>query len=253
MPFEAIGAALGAASAASGSSRSARHYRKRMSRAADDLWQTFTGTGEGDGISQYYDPYVERGLEAFERKFQLLTGDDYSLYRESPGYQFQMDEGEKAISRNALAKGRYGGARSKALIEFAGGLADQDFQNAIDNLDITTAQGMNALSDRESLRQAYKENQAGMKAAGYAGAAMGGFRVADLKGQAISAGVQGLGSIGGAIVSGMGSTPNVLSSGGSMSPSSPYSSNILSSMKGRNLTDQPNWGNALTRQISLNR
>lgn len=54
-----------------------------------------------------------------------------SDYREDPGYRFRLREGETAVNRNALARGRYdSGSTLKALQKFNSDLASQEFGNA---------------------------------------------------------------------------------------------------------------------------
>lgn len=57
-----------------------------------------------------------------------FTGADY---QESPGFKFQMERGIDAINSSQAARGSlYSGATGKAILQFAQGLANQDFTNA---------------------------------------------------------------------------------------------------------------------------
>lgn len=58
---------------------------------------------------------------------------DFSMqdFEKDPGYQFRLDQGEQAINRNALARGRYNsGSTLKALQGFNSDLASQEYSNA---------------------------------------------------------------------------------------------------------------------------
>ena len=56
--------------------------------------------------------------------------EDPSLYEKSPGYDFLMGEGTKALERGASSKGmQLSGAEGKALQRYGQGLASQDYGN----------------------------------------------------------------------------------------------------------------------------
>jgi hypothetical protein len=80
-------------------------------------------------------PYATQGLGATTRAADLLNlngqpAADAALanYRTSPGYQWQMDQGLRAVDAGAAAKGMLrSGATLKAEQTFGAGLADSDF------------------------------------------------------------------------------------------------------------------------------
>lgn len=75
----------------------------------------------------------------------------YGNYQQSPGYQFAQQQGEQAIARqNAASGGRYSGAALKEISQFNNGLANQDYQNFVQNQN--SLYGANANSDAQSLQ-----------------------------------------------------------------------------------------------------
>jgi hypothetical protein len=67
-------------------------------------------------------------------------------YQEDPGYQFRLKQGEQAINRNALARGRYNsGSVLKGLQDFNSGLASQEYGNAFNRFQAQRGTKLNAL------------------------------------------------------------------------------------------------------------
>lgn len=69
-----------------------------------------------------------------------------SDFRADPGYQFRLDEGEKAINRAAAARGGFSNpATVKALSAHAGGLADQTYGDAFSRYQVGQGNRFNRL------------------------------------------------------------------------------------------------------------
>ena len=125
MPFGPVAAAVagGVASAGVGALLSG----KQSSQAA-------TGASNAQANLQ---PFVTPGVNALNQSSDLLglNGPDaatkaMSTYQTSPGYQFQMDQGLRAVDAGAAGKGILrSGATLKAEQTFGQGLADSDFGN----------------------------------------------------------------------------------------------------------------------------
>ena len=169
-------------------------YRNLMFLIANDYWRNYKGK-KGDVVSSYA-PYEAGGLEG-ENALRTSMKGDYDLFRNSPGYDYRMSESEKAINRNALAEGSYGGNRSRALVENAGNLADQDFQQYLANQEYLTSTGLNALGARTQLGEMYASGKANLMAGGAAGRVEAAFAAANeldagyaQGGKAIQSGVQ---------------------------------------------------------------
>lgn len=67
-----------------------------------------------------------------------LTGDynqTVANFRNAPGYQFMFDQGMKGLDQSAAARGSLNsGAHQKALMRYGQGMADQSWQQKINNL-----------------------------------------------------------------------------------------------------------------------
>ncbi|MCP4340186.1 MAG: hypothetical protein GY799_15165 [Desulfobulbaceae bacterium] len=98
------------------------------------------------------DPFIQGGAGAYQQQ-QALSGalgpqaqeQAYADFRESPGVQFQREQGETAINRQAAATGGFGGAtRLKELSRFNQGLAEQSINNRFNQLGAITGTGLGA-------------------------------------------------------------------------------------------------------------
>jgi hypothetical protein len=91
-------------------------------------------------IKPYYDPYINAGRGALGRtqqEYGNLLNDPTSMmnkigagYHQSPGYQFQMQQGMNGVNNAAGAGGMLGTpAHQFNAASFANGLANQDYYN----------------------------------------------------------------------------------------------------------------------------
>lgn len=110
---------------------------------------------------------------------------DTAALRSTPGYQFQMDEGRRAIEGSRAASGLLkSGQTGKELMTFGQGLADQTFQNerayqtgerntALDQANLLRANQVNALQNLINTGSGATANtaQAGSNYGAQAGAA----------------------------------------------------------------------------------
>lgn len=115
----------------------------------------------------------------------LLRDFSAADYQEDPGYQFRVKQGEAAINRNALARGRYNsGSVLRALTDFNSGLASQEYGNAFNRFRSQQGDRFNRLasvagigqtatqqvnSDRSALGNALASNAIGAGNAAAAG------------------------------------------------------------------------------------
>lgn len=61
--------------------------------------------------------------------------ESYAGFQETPGYQFQLDEGQRAINRSLAARGKVlSGPAVKEGLRFSQGLADQTYSNHLKRL-----------------------------------------------------------------------------------------------------------------------
>lgn len=87
-------------------------------------------------------PYTEAGQLGWEQLNSLLglrgpeaANAALTTFQQSPGYQWTMDQGLRAVDAGAAASGlARSGAALKAEQTFGQGLADQEFNNYVNNL-----------------------------------------------------------------------------------------------------------------------
>lgn len=105
---------------------------------------------------------VQPGGE-FDRRFSL------SDFQADPGYQFRLEQGQKALDRAAAATGSgYSGAQLKALANFNSGLASQEYGNAYNRFNTDQSARYNRLASVSGLGQTAlnQTQQAGTNAYG---------------------------------------------------------------------------------------
>ncbi len=76
-------------------------------------------------------PWTSAGTGALDTLMRMLQKPDSFQFQADPGYQFRLNEGMKAISRQAAAHGAAGGGgTAKAAAQYSSGLASQEYGNA---------------------------------------------------------------------------------------------------------------------------
>lgn len=131
-------------------------------------------------------PFLDAGLraqEAYQGELGLSdaarNGTFESQFRETPGYAFQVAEGEKGVLNNLSALGmKNSGAALKSLTRFRQGLADTTYDNYLSRLNAAATGGQAVTRDVNALGQTYANNSstlmqdsAAATASGYAGSA----------------------------------------------------------------------------------
>ena len=173
LPLLAIGASLvGGAMQA----RAANNATKAQTRAADQ--QIALQRDIFDQNTQNFAPYREMGLQgANALAFEMGLGErpeGYAGFTATPGYDFLVSEGERAIEGSAAASGQLmSGATMKALTDRRMGLASQEHANHLARLGGFATMGQGA---------------AGNQAASGANFAAGAGNALAQKGNALSAG-----------------------------------------------------------------
>ena len=108
------------------------------------------------------------GQEKSERFGELSEFIDPAAFKESPGYRFQLEEGEKAINRMASATGSFfSGERGKELVGYAGGMASREYGNWFNRQRAERGDIYNRMAGMSSL------GRGGAAATGAAGVATG--------------------------------------------------------------------------------
>lgn len=79
-------------------------------------------------------PWLQAGQGALSQ-LQALNSGDYSSFKESPDYQFTLDQGFKGLDRSAAARGGlYSGGHSADLVNYGQGAASQQYGNYYNRL-----------------------------------------------------------------------------------------------------------------------
>ncbi len=135
----------GGGSAADAAARAAGYQSAAAQQAADLSWKMYMQTREDLA------PWRGTGTAATTQEAGMLGLPGYnaldptSILRATPGYQWAVGQGVNALDRSAASKGMLmSGAQTKALTTFGQGLADQTYQQYINNLARTSALGESA-------------------------------------------------------------------------------------------------------------
>ena len=145
----------------------------------------------------FLQPYQEPGLNALARiQAGLTPGGEFARpftmeqFEADPGYAFRLSEGQKALERQAAARGGLiSGSALKEAQRFGQGLASQEFQNAFARAQTERANVLNPLL---ALYGTGAETAGALSgAAGGMGSSIGGFL--GQSGQAQAAGLLGAG------------------------------------------------------------
>jgi hypothetical protein len=104
-------------------------------------------------------PYADTGVDANAELGKLLGlgegADQASIteaLRSTPGYEFNLAEGTKALDRSAAARGGlFSGRAAKELQQYGQGLADNTYQSAVANLRPSVNLGQNTASQQAGI------------------------------------------------------------------------------------------------------
>ena len=195
-----------------GRSATAAEEKKWKKRTYEEMIQSIRSSGE---YQEAYDAGMLSDRET-GKTAQQVDPDRFGGFETSPGYQFRMDEGGRAVDRSASARGLLlSGAQNKALTRFGQGEASNEFQNYLANLGFQISGGQNvAANSANILTNSGRDGaqsigaQGDARAAGYLNK---GQTVSNI-GNAFVAGYSGMGGMGG-MGGGGGSGTNVRSSG----------------------------------------
>jgi hypothetical protein len=106
-----------------------------------------------------YSPYTQGGNNAQSLLSRFLTGDPNTRvadYIKTPGYDFRYNEGMNALDRSASARGNLmTGSAIKEAMRYGQGMAQQGYDNYLNQLSGQSAQGLNATNAQGNLRQAF--------------------------------------------------------------------------------------------------
>jgi len=115
-------ASKGAAQTQAGAAGQASDVQRQMFEQTQANLQPYMQEGQ-IGLNQ-----INRMMPQFTQPFGMQQ------FQESPAYQFNLEEGSKAINKAAAARGQYyNPATLKELARFTQGTASNEFQNAFSN------------------------------------------------------------------------------------------------------------------------
>jgi hypothetical protein len=90
-------------------------------------------------------PYRDVGASALERYSDIALKGNIEQFQQSPGYQFRLQEGIKALERGAAARGELlGGAQAKALTRFGQDYASNEYSNYLNQLGALASMGQSS-------------------------------------------------------------------------------------------------------------
>lgn len=177
-----IGAAAGLAGGAMAASGAKKAAKAQERAAAADLAFQKEQAAKAEAR---LNPYVQAGyggLSAYQDTLGLNgaagTARAVNAFQTAPGYQFQLQEGQKALERSAAARGNlFSGATGKGLIRYGQGVANQAYGTYQDRLSGLATLGENAGAQTGSIGLGYANNvsnalnnQGAAQASGIAGA-----------------------------------------------------------------------------------
>jgi len=232
----AAGAGLGVATAIGGiyaGNKAASAQRGAANSAKNSL-----SAAQADATGRL-DPYANYGEQALVPLSALLYGKNYDTetnqftgdvsqadrmnsFQQSPGYQYQLDQGLKAVERRNAATGTLlGGNTLRELQETGQGLANQDYYNYINTLTGQAGIGQNAATNQANIVAGIGSQLAGYNYAGGMGNAQKYANLSNflfgVSGQGFGAAMgQGSGSGGGGGGGGGGSSGGLVPAGGGM-------------------------------------
>jgi hypothetical protein len=191
---------LGGAMSARGASQAAETQAAAADRAAALQKEMFDKQMAGQ------EPYRQAGLTGQNRLMELLGlggdtgaagygkyGRDFSMadYQADPGYAFRLSEGQKALDRQAAARGGLiSGGALRAATRYGQDMGSQEYQNAFNRYQTSRANQLQPLGNLMASGQSAASNQG--TAAGNYGTNAGQAYMAG--GQATAAGQLGMGN-----------------------------------------------------------
>lgn len=116
-----------------------------------------------DETTANFAPYREGGLLGFNAmNYEMGLGEapeGYTGFQASPGYQFAVDEGTRALEGSAAASGNLrSGATMKALQDRGVGMANQEYGNWMNRLSGIAGMGQAAAGNQAAAAQNFATN-----------------------------------------------------------------------------------------------
>lgn len=108
-------------------------------------------------------PYARLGTSGVAGLESLMANPQAAL-ENSPGYQFRLAQGQRALERSAAARGgSLSGAQLKSLQGYGQGMASQEYDNMFNRYSQMAGMGQNASTNLSNLYQQYGTNAANLQ------------------------------------------------------------------------------------------
>jgi hypothetical protein len=148
---------------------------------ANNALQTGANNATADFATNYYTPYTQTGTNANTMYANALglngaSGNTAatSAFQTSPGYNFAVQQGTQALDRSAAGAGNFGsGNAAVALQNYGQGMANQQYNNWLSNLQGLGQEGLAAATGQTGREQSLANIQTGL-GQGQAGAIQNG-------------------------------------------------------------------------------
>lgn len=155
---------LGALGAGAMQANAANQAATTQAQAADNSLALQTRQYE-EGVRRNQ-PFMDAGVratEAYQGELGLSdaarNGTFQSGFKTTPGYAFQVEQGERGAMNNLAALGmKNSGAALKSLTRFRTGLADQTYNNYLDRLSGASVGGQAVVGNQNAAGAAYANN-----------------------------------------------------------------------------------------------
>lgn len=161
----AIGAAIGGALISKSASDKATRAQTNAANDQLELDQRIYNE-----TSANFAPWLQNGqnaMAAYNHEMGLgAAPEGYTGFQATPGYQFALDEGTRALEGSAASSGNLrSGATMKALQNYGQGMANQEYGTYMDRLNGLSAQGQAAAGNQAMAGQNYANNAGNAMAA----------------------------------------------------------------------------------------
>jgi hypothetical protein len=152
-----MGVATIAAVTAAAASVYSANQQKQAAKGAANAQTNAANSAIGQTEQNYQrtatnlNPYITSGQNALGTINALNSG-DYSSFHASPDYQFSLSQGLQGLDRSAAARGSlYSGGQTADTLNYAEGLANQNYNNYYSKLADLAGMGQSAASNLGSI------------------------------------------------------------------------------------------------------
>ena len=148
---------------------------KEAQQAAQESSQSYADAEDhifqaGRTAVNRFNPFYDLGSGAANRLNSMYSGSggaDYGAFRDGPGYQFRLEEGQRAVDNSGAARGMtQSGAQLKALQRYGQGTADQGFNNWFAQQMQMSGQGQSAANSMAGVGMSAANSVGQMKTGG---------------------------------------------------------------------------------------